>query len=335
MGMKNKPIISIIIPHYNSPELLRKAILSAAVNDNVEVIVVDDKSNLTETQFATLERFCCQHHANFYRNTTDKKGAGVCRNIGLSHMTGDWLLLLDADDYFMDSWYEVVVKYLYQKYDMVYFPPKSINLNTGKDDGRTLTYQNLVNDYLREPSTEHEIALKYRFCSSCSKLVKSDLFEQNNVRFDETLVSNDVMFFTKCAYYSKAIAVDKMPIYMVTRSGGSLTSKKDISRFMTRVDVLIDRYHYLEERLSPEKFRAIHLNWYATARIADAILSGYGVGVAFKTYEKFKSEGIRVVDKEMFYPWNLIKNVRTELIWHLGIAQSRNKKKAKNCSDGC
>ena len=96
--MERRTTVSVIIPHYNSPELLHKAILSAAVNDNVEVIVVDDKSNLTETQFATLERFCNLYHVHFYRNTTDKKGAGVCRNIGLEHMTGDWLLLLDADD---------------------------------------------------------------------------------------------------------------------------------------------------------------------------------------------------------------------------------------------
>ncbi len=165
----DKPIISVIIPHYNSPELLHKAVLSAAVNKNVEVIVIDDKSDLTDNQFATLERFCKLNGASFYRNNTDKKGAGVCRNIGLKHMHGDWLLLLDADDYFADGWYESISEYLSPEYEIVYFKPKSINLVTGKDDGRTYVYEKLISDYIHEPSHEHEMALKYRFCSSWSK----------------------------------------------------------------------------------------------------------------------------------------------------------------------
>lgn len=320
--MEKKPIVSVIIPHYNSPELLHKAILSANVNENVEIIVIDDKSQLTQSQFDTLERFCNMHHAHFYRNTTDKKGAGVCRNIGLEHMTGDWLLLLDADDYFVDGWYEVVEKYFDQNYDMVYFPPLSINLKTGKDDGRTYVYQTLVNDYLKKPSDATATALKYRFCSSCSKLVKRTIFEQNSIRFDETLVSNDIMFMTKCAYNSKLITADEAPIYVATRSGGSLTSKKDLGRFMTRVDVFINRYHYLEEKLTDKEFKQIHLSWYATARITDAILSGYGMKTAIKTYRRFKAENIKIIDKEMFYPGNLLRNIKTEIMWHLGIKRT-------------
>lgn len=205
---------------------------------------------------------------------------------------------------------------------MVYFPPLSINLNTGKDDGRTYVYQTLVNDYLKKPSDATAIALKYRFCSSCSKLAKRTIFEQSNIKFDETIVSNDIMFMTKCAYNSKQITADEKPIYVATRSGGSLTSKKNIDNFMTRVEVLISRYHYLEERLTKDQFRQIHLSWYATARIADAILSGYGIKTAAMAYKRFRSEHIKIIDKEMFYPNNIFRNIKTELMWHLGIVNA-------------
>ena len=317
-----KTLVSVIIPHYNSLDTLRKAILSAAVNDSIEVIVVDDKSNLTESQYAKIESFCSAHNAKFYRNTTEKKGAGVCRNIGLKYMTSDWLLLLDADDYFIDGWYEVITPYLSSSNDMVYFPPLSINLQTGKYDGRTYGYQTLVNNYLAKPSTANMTALKYRFCSSCSKLVKRAIFEQNNICFGETMVSEDVVFMTKCAYKSTTIAVDSHPIYMATRSEGSLTAKKSKKNFNTQVDVFIRRYHFLEERLSPEEFRQVHLSWLALAKIVDALLSGYGIKTAWQTYRTLANEHIKIIDKEMFYPINIYRNVKTEIQWHLGINKS-------------
>ena len=320
--MENKPIVSVIIPHYNSPELLHKAIQSASVSDKVEVIVVDDKSNMTETQFATIERFCNLHYVQFYQNTTDKKGAGVCRNIGLEHMTGDWLLLLDADDYFIDDWFDVVEPYLESAHDMIFFPPLSVNLKTGKDDGRTYVYQTLVYDYLKKPSQATATALKYRFCSSWSKLVKRTVFEQNNILFDETLVSNDIMFMTKCAYFSKNIAADEHSIYMATRSGNTLTSKKNVNNLMTRVEVLIDRYKFLETRLKPEEFKQIHLSWLALARIADAFISGYGIKTVLAIYKKFKESNIKIIDKEMFYPINVYRNIKTEIMWHMGIQKT-------------
>ena len=40
---------------------------------------------------------------------------------------------------------------------------------------------------------------------------------------------------------------------------------------------------------------------------------------AINTYRRFKAEKVKIIDKEMFYPGNLFRNIKTEFMWHLGI----------------
>ena len=42
--MLNKPLYSIIIPHYNLPKLLRRCLQSIPEREDVQVIVVDDSA---------------------------------------------------------------------------------------------------------------------------------------------------------------------------------------------------------------------------------------------------------------------------------------------------
>ena len=127
------------------------------------------------------------------------------------------------------------------------------------------------------------------------------------------------MFFTRCAYHSTSITADERTIYTVTRSGNTLTSKKNPNALLIRCDVLINRYRFLKERLSADDFKLIHLNWYALARIVDAIMSGYGIRTTTEIYKKFKSVEMQILDKEMFYPGNMFRNIKTEILWHIGI----------------
>ena len=324
--MDKTPILSVIIPHYNSPELLRKAITSACVNSNVQVIVVDDKSDLSKELLVSLEGFCKDKNAFFYRNSTDKKGAGVCRNIGLEHATGDWLLLLDADDYFVDGWYEVVSPFFDSTADMIYFPPLAIRLETGEKDGRSQMYFDMVTEYLRNHSEKNELQLRYRFVNSASKMVRLQIIRENNIRFDEVICSNDVMFMTQCAYYSKQVDACKSPIYVATRSKGTLTSKKTEAKFLIALDVFIRRYQFLKERLEDNKFKAVHLSWVAMAKLIDAFISGLGMKCVIDTYKKFKLNNIRFIDCAMFFPLNIYKNLKIEFLWHIGIAKVKHKR---------
>jgi glycosyltransferase involved in cell wall biosynthesis len=91
--------ISVVIPVFNAHEELDRALLSVYNQSHTvfEVIVVDDGSSLTYDNLCkswslkglplTLVRLDCN------------SGPGVARNIGISKATGDFIALLDADDF--------------------------------------------------------------------------------------------------------------------------------------------------------------------------------------------------------------------------------------------
>jgi len=92
-------LVSIIIPLLNRGNLIRETMLSVLkqTDNRWECIVVDDGSNdhgpsIVE-EFLTLDiRF------RFFRNQLPNHNASVCRNLGLSEATGNWILFLDSDD---------------------------------------------------------------------------------------------------------------------------------------------------------------------------------------------------------------------------------------------
>ena len=91
----NKPLISIIIPSYNSLKYLDGSIGSALnqTYENVEIILIDDGStDGTRDSFNKFEK-----HGIICRNQPNK-GASAARNHGLSLAKGEYIQFLDADD---------------------------------------------------------------------------------------------------------------------------------------------------------------------------------------------------------------------------------------------
>ena len=83
--------LSIIIPHYNSPDTLQKLINSIPVLPQIEVIVVDDNS---DKYIHGLEQ-CIENSKGrnviFDHVEPNLKGAGAARNKGLLQAKGRWV----------------------------------------------------------------------------------------------------------------------------------------------------------------------------------------------------------------------------------------------------
>lgn len=88
--------VSVIIPHYNSLDLLWVAIESISSQTVVprEIIVVDDASGL---QFELPGR-CGDNIVLRLIRESENHGAAWCRNRGIEEATGDLIAFLDADD---------------------------------------------------------------------------------------------------------------------------------------------------------------------------------------------------------------------------------------------
>jgi glycosyltransferase involved in cell wall biosynthesis len=89
------PVVSVVIPVYRQPDLLREALDSVCNQtlDNYEIIVVDDNS---KTNFKYIINEYGDHVRLIVHD--ENQGAAKARNTGMSSAKGDFVAFLDADD---------------------------------------------------------------------------------------------------------------------------------------------------------------------------------------------------------------------------------------------
>lgn len=98
--MKEKPIVSIIIPTFNRAKLLEEALNSVCKQSfkHWECIVVDDgSSEETKCFMDDLTKRNDRIHY-FLKPENETKGAAACRNYGLKKAKGKFIQFLDDDD---------------------------------------------------------------------------------------------------------------------------------------------------------------------------------------------------------------------------------------------
>lgn len=103
----NPNLISIIIPCYNDANYIEQSIQSALDQTyvNKEIIVVDDGSN--EKTKAVLKRL--ESKIDFLI-TQENKGVSAARNRGIEAAKGEFILVLDSDDFFEVTFCEKATK---------------------------------------------------------------------------------------------------------------------------------------------------------------------------------------------------------------------------------
>lgn len=113
--MRNKALISIIVPIYNVEKYLAKCIDSIIANTytNIEVILVDDGSpdrcGKICDEYAQMDnRIKVLHKKN--------EGLSSARNAGMKMSTGDYIFFIDSDDTVTKNMFEVMIQYA-KEYD--------------------------------------------------------------------------------------------------------------------------------------------------------------------------------------------------------------------------
>lgn len=119
--MKN-PLISVIMPVYNAEKYLAQAIQSVLnqTYPNWEIIAIDDNS--TDASVAILNSFQANDkRIRYYKNDKDK-GAGSCRNIAIEKASGQYLMFLDADDFYHSELIQNVANASLYEPDIIEWP---------------------------------------------------------------------------------------------------------------------------------------------------------------------------------------------------------------------
>lgn len=235
---------TFIIPHKDSPILLKRCLDSIPRRSDVQIIVVDDNSNSQIVDFSHFpgeSEDCVEVYFS-----KENKGAGYARNLGIKHAKGKWLLFADADDFYVDNLLTILDEYLYASSDIIFFRTLTkyykelINEEYVDviDDIRAVSFNNLYNTEILNVLCRHIVPW--------SKMIRHSIVRANNIMFDEIICSNDVMFSIKLVPVVTGITISEKYIYCVTKATDrNLTSRKDYNSGLIRLNTLLNRNRFL------------------------------------------------------------------------------------------
>ena len=297
--------LTIIVPHYNSSDLLEKLLSTIPKNKNIEVIVVDDKSENKHINYIqNIKRSRKYIDFTLLSNESSKKGAGTARNIGLEKANGEWILFADSDDYFTDNFYQSISEYLNSNNDVVFFNPTSIYIDTGEIADRHLDIKNVLDNYIHNSNKKNELYIRYDIFPPWAKLIKKDFLDKNKISFDEVIASNDVMFSTRVGYFMKNFEVSDSVIYVITRNHGSLTTNMSKEVFDIRLKTIINYHNFLKNKLPADNFKLLNLSMFGRAYIVRSFK--YGIAKTSKVVYELKKNNFKFFHLKLFSPLHLI-----------------------------
>lgn len=110
--MEKKIKCSIIIPCYNSVEWIIKCLDSIPKRDDIEIICINDGSS--DKTLDILEEYKKNEYKDLKIITYKKnKGVSYARNKGIDMSSGEYLVMIDSDDYiYPDVFNKIVDSYL-------------------------------------------------------------------------------------------------------------------------------------------------------------------------------------------------------------------------------
>lgn len=233
---------TIIIPHFNLIDLLPRALCSIPDRPDVQILVVDDNSGIDESRFHELNTFR-QAECRFIF-TKESKGAGYVRNVGLAHASGEWLLFLDADDFFEDGAFSLFDEHADSANDVVYFNTRSVYSESLLPSPRFGTYNAYI-DFAQTDNIHHQNIIRAYHVVPVAKMIRSALVHAHNIRFDEVPWGNDVFFATQVGAKASKIAIEKTVVYVVTERENSLVKQFSAEALLCRYKVALRANQYL------------------------------------------------------------------------------------------
>lgn len=177
---KNKLLVTIIIPCYNTDQFIGECLESIKKQSykNWECIIVDDNSNdntiILASNFAIIDK----RFKVVNRPESKPKGANTCRNYGLEYANGDFIKWFDSDDIMcVDHLKTVVENFASRSVDFVI--TESQNFSSDDENlGKPYCYKSEI------PLTSINVALNRTGWITNDLTIKRDVI--TFVRFNES-----------------------------------------------------------------------------------------------------------------------------------------------------
>lgn len=237
-------LVTIIIPTKNLFGLLERCLSSLPRRNDIQIIVVDDASDMTEDMKESYPGIDDPNVEVVF--TTSSKGAGYARNVGLTRAQGKWLMFVDSDDFLLENALQLIDSYAESENDIIFFDIDSRFSDTLQPAWRHIKFERAFSDY---SGVQLERFLRYGYTEPWGKLIRRSLVEEYGIRFDESIVANDYKFSVLTGHYARTVELCRVPIVCVTVREGSLCDDYfgDDRKTMSRLRVYAGVQRFFDE----------------------------------------------------------------------------------------
>lgn len=241
-------MISVIIPIYNVEKYLRQC-LESVINQNYkeyEVILVNDGSTDSSKNIA-IE--FCKKYSNIKFIDKANGGLSSARNAGLEVANGEYIVFIDSDDYIRSDYLEKLYQSISQNdSDISICNLVKVYEKKGEEEEGNLDV-NCIKCYSNVDVLKMIFEGKI-FCYAWDKIYKKSLFIENNIRYPEGRLYEDIFTTIRLISYSRKIKFVNEPLYFYRIRKGNITSIKS--------DKAIKDYNYAIKKVN--EFFDIHTN---------------------------------------------------------------------------
>lgn len=216
--------ISVIIPIYNVGFYLQECVNSVIKQTykNLEIILIDDGST---DECPNI----CDIYAKQYSNVkvVHKQNGGLsdARNVGILNSTGDYLLFLDADDFWKDS---TAVQSLVDRINLTHADLLNYSyIKYYEDLKKYINYfedmEPLPLEFNKLESIQYLLDNNLYIASACNKLIKKSLFEDGNLYFVKGIYSEDIDWCLRLLIKAESVDFICENFYCYRQRSGSIT----------------------------------------------------------------------------------------------------------------
>lgn len=212
--------VSIIVPVYNVENYIDRC-LKNLVNQtlkDIEIIVVNDGS--TDDSKSIIDNYIEKYQIKYLEK--ENGGLSSARNFGLRYATGEYVAFLDSDDYVEKNMYEEMYKLAKnENSDMV-----ECDFAWEWDCLEKYEINKKIKKDIRKKYKNKREMMKRPRVVAWNKLIKRSIIEENNIKFPEGLIYEDLEFFYKLIpYVNKISYLNKYFVHYVQRED-SISNKQ-------------------------------------------------------------------------------------------------------------
>lgn len=240
-------ILTVIIPNRNLTGLLERCLRSVPRREDIQIIVVDDASDPDVLASGPYPGSDDPSVETIF--SSERRGAGHARNLGLERAEGKWLMFLDSDDFLLPGALELIDRYTSSDSDIVFFNIESAFSDSLKPAWRQERFRQAFERYQADGG-QLDAFLRYGYTEPWGKLIRRSLVADNGISFEESPVANDYRFSVMIGYYAEKIELCLQPLLCVTVREGSLSNDYfgDAANVLARVRVYAGIQRFYDEK---------------------------------------------------------------------------------------